>query len=76
MPRPTGGISNREIHRILRRRGATLVRITGGHSHWRTPDGTRLTVVAEGRHNDPTFRQLTQIAKAFGTTVEGLKEAA
>lgn len=71
MGRPTPGIKNRQWHRKLRQLGFEKLRTAGGHTIYRAPrGGRRLSTVAEGRKNHPTFGEVKTVARITGLSVE------
>ena len=72
MARPTPGIESRAWHKILRRRGFTEVRGSGGHIIVQAPDGARFPITGDRSKTKPTFGEITTIAKHLGCTVDEL----
>ncbi|WP_320670992.1 type II toxin-antitoxin system HicA family toxin [Patulibacter defluvii] len=57
----------RDVRRILRQNGWTMVRVTGSHERWRGPDGRSTSVPAGGHGNqDMTPGTLSAIRRDTG----------
>lgn len=70
MARATVGVSAREMERLLKRWGCTLVRTKGGHSIWRTAGGEMIVTSSAGRRTDPVFASVAQAARKIGVSID------
>lgn len=65
-------VDARRFAKILRLRGCQIARQKGGHTIWKTPDGSTITAVSEGRPTGVKSSAIVNAAHALGISPQEL----